>query len=147
MNSSSNSGNIFSVMFPSLDIAKQLQCGCTKVGYVAHFGLPPYFLELLLSKLSDCPDFSLSFDESSNISVQKCQIDIIIQFWDSETNCVATRYLRSEFLGRSTAENVLQTFLAGISDPDQSKILRVASDDQNVNVLFLKNLAESREEY
>ena len=69
MNSSSNSGNIFSVIFPSLDIAKQLQCGCTKVGYVAHFGLPPYFLELLLSKLSDWPYFSLSFDESSNISV------------------------------------------------------------------------------
>ena len=49
-------------------------------------------------------------------------------------------------MGRSTAEDVLQTFLAGISDLDQSKILQVASDGPNVNLLFLKNLAESREE-
>ena len=49
-------------------------------------------------------------------------------------------------MGRFTAENVLQTFLAGISGLDQSKILQVASDGPNVNILFLKNLAESREE-
>ena len=61
-------------------------------------------------------------------------------------NCVATSYLRFEFMGRFTAENVLQTFLAGISGLDQSKILQVVSDGPNVNLLFLKNLAESREE-
>ena len=135
-------------MFPNSnsDIAKRFQCGCTKAGYVAHFGLVPYFLELMLSKLLDCPYFSLSFDESSNSSVQKGQMDIIIWFWGSETNCVATHYLRSEFVGRSTAEDVLQTFLAGISDLDQSKILQFASDGPNVNLLFLKNLAESQEE-
>ena len=44
---------------------------------------------------------------------------------------------------KSTAEDVLQTFLAGISDLDQSKILQVASDGPNVNLLFIKNLAES----
>ena len=49
-------------------------------------------------------------------------------------------------MGRSTAEDVLQTFLAGNSDLDRSKILQVASDGPNVNLLFLKNLAESREE-
>ena len=59
---------------------------------------------------------------------------------------VTTRYLESEFMGRSTAEDVLQTFLAGNSDLDQSKILQVASDGPNVNLLFLNNLAESREE-
>ena len=59
---------------------------------------------------------------------------------------VTTRYLESEFMGRSTAEDVLQTFLAGNSDLDQSKILQVASDGPNVNLLFLKNLAESRKE-
>ena len=49
-------------------------------------------------------------------------------------------------MGRSTAEDVLQTFLAGISDLDQSKIFQVASDGPNVNLLFLKKLIESREE-
>ena len=55
MNSSSNSGDLFFVMFPDSDIAKRFQCGLTKVGYGAHFGLVPYFHELILSKLSDCP--------------------------------------------------------------------------------------------
>ena len=45
-------------------------------------------------------------------------------------------------MGRSTAEDVLRTFLAVISDLDQSKISQVASDGPNVNLLFLKNLAE-----
>ena len=90
--------------------------------------------------------FSLSFVESSNISVQNGQMDIIIWFWDSQTNCVVTHYLGWEFMGRSTAEDVLQTFLAGISDLDQSKILQVASNSPNVNLLFLKNLSESQDE-
>ena len=54
MNSSSNSGDLFSVMFTDSDIVKRFQCGGTKGGHVAHFGLPSYFHELM-SKLSDCP--------------------------------------------------------------------------------------------
>ena len=49
-------------------------------------------------------------------------------------------------MDRSKAEDVLQTFLAGITNLDQSKILQVASDGSNVNRLFLKNSTESREE-
>ena len=49
MNSSSNSGDLFLVMFPDSDIAKRLQCGRTKAGYIAHFGLAPHFHELMLS--------------------------------------------------------------------------------------------------
>ena len=86
----------------------------------------------MLSKLSDCPNFSLTFDKSSNSFVRKGQLDIL------ETNCVATCYLGSESMGRSIAEDVLQTFLAGISDLDQSKILQVASVSPNVNLLFLR---------
>ena len=49
-------------------------------------------------------------------------------------------------MGRSTDEDVLQTFLASISDLDQSKIWQVASDSPNVNLLFLKILTELREQ-
>ena len=103
----------------------------------------------MLSKLSNCPYISLSFDESLYSSVQKNQIDII-RYWDSETNCVVTRYLGSKLMGTRrwrcfTAEDFLQLFLAGISDLEKSKILQVASDCPNVN-LFLKNFSESREE-
>ena len=58
MNSFSNSGNLFSVMFPDSDIAKRIHCGYSKADYVAHFGLMPYFDELMLSKLSNCPYIS-----------------------------------------------------------------------------------------
>ena len=120
MNSSSNSGKLFSTMFPDSEIAKRFQCGPTKAAYVAHFGLAPYFYQLMLSKISSCPYYTISFDESLNSSVQKGQMDFIIRFWNSDTDSVATRYLGSEFMGRSTAEDVLQTFLAGIDDLDQS---------------------------
>ena len=100
MSSSSNSGNLFSVKFPDSDLAKRFHCGRIQASYVAHCGLAPYFHELILSKLSDCPYISLSFDESSNSSVEEGQMDIIIPFWGSYTNCVATRYLRSKFMGR-----------------------------------------------
>ena len=82
----------------------------------------------MLSKLSDCLYISLSFDESSNSLVQKGQMDVI-RFWDSETNCVPAPFLGSEFMGKSTAENILQTLLAaGISDLHQSKIFQIALD-------------------
>ena len=44
MNSSSNSKFLSLVMFPDSDIAKRFQCGRTKAGCVAHFGLAPYFM-------------------------------------------------------------------------------------------------------
>ena len=55
---------------------------------------------------------------------------------------VATRYIGSEFMGRSIVEDVLQAFLAGISDLHQSKILKVAPNGPKVDLLFLKFLAE-----
>ena len=50
VNSSSNYGDLFSVICPDSDNAKRF--------------------EMMLSKTSDCPYISLSFDESSNSSVQ-----------------------------------------------------------------------------
>ena len=55
---------------------------------------------------------------------------------------VATRYIGSEFMGRSIVEDVLQTFLAGISDLHQSKILKVVPNGPKLDLLFLKFLAE-----
>ena len=74
------------------DVAKHSHWGHTKAGYVAHFGLAPYFQELKLSKLSDYPTFLhlLTNDDSLNSSVQKGQMDIIIRFWDWETLCCHT---------------------------------------------------------
>ena len=74
-------------------IAKRFQCGFTKAGYVGHSSLAPYFHKLMLPKLSDCPYVSLSFDEYLNSSVQKGHMNIIIQFWDLQANCVTTCHI------------------------------------------------------
>ena len=104
MNSSSYSGDLFSVMFPDSDITKRFQCGRNKAGYFAHFGLPSDFYELMLSKLSNFFYFFI-FWWILKQSVQKAQMDIIIRFWYSETSCGATRYLGSKWVGED--EDVL----------------------------------------
>ena len=69
-----------------------------------------------------------------------------LQYWDNDVDQVAKCNLGSEFLGRSTAQDVLETFLNGVNKLDQSKILQVTSDGPNVNLLFLKNMVEFRDE-
>ena len=146
MNSSSNSGELFRKMFPDSDIAKSFQCGRTKAGYVATYGLAPYFRSELLSILSNVPYYTVSFDESLNQIFQKGQMDLLVRFWDERYDIVSTRYLNSKFMGRSSAEDVLNTFLSCVSEIDKAKILQVSSDGPNVNLLFLKNLNEQRQE-
>ena len=72
-------------------------------------------------------------------------MDLLLQFWDDKADMVSTRYLKSEFMGRSTA-GVLQTILSGMSDIHKSKISHVSSDGPNVNLLFLDKLNEQRKE-
>ena len=92
----------------------------------------------MLSKLSNCHYISSSFDKSSNGSVDKGQMNI--KWTWRQTLNETRRYLGLEFMGRSTAEDVLQTSLA--SDINQSKILQVASNVPNVNLLFCKSTFE-----
>ena len=146
MNSSSNSGALFTAMFPDSEIAKRFQCGRTKAGCVAHFGLAPYFSDIFYSQISNCPYYAISFVESLNNVVQKGQMDLNIRYWDNDADQVATCYLGSEFLGRSTAQDVLETFLNGVDKLDQLKILKVTSDGPNVKPLFLNSMTEFREE-
>lgn len=82
MNTSSNSGELFRKMFPDSNIAKTFQCGRTKAGYVATYGLAPYFQSELLLTLSTAPYYTISFDESLNQIFQKGQMDLLVRFWD-----------------------------------------------------------------
>ena len=73
-------------------------------------------------------------------------MDLLVRFWNQKSDIVNTRYLNSEFMGRSTAEDVFNIFLSGASEIDKAKILQVSSDSPNVNLLFLKNFSEQRQE-
>ena len=58
---------------------------------------------------------------------------------------MCTRYTGPEFMGRSTADEILETFQNGISRVDASKVMQVLSDGPNVNRAFLKKYASVRE--
>ncbi len=61
------------------------------------FGLAEHFMELLKKEVSGC--FVVLFDESLNKKTQQQQMDIHVRYW--KDNEVTTRYLGSEFLGKS----------------------------------------------
>ena len=132
-------------MFLDSEIAKNLQCGSNKASYVTACGFAPYFFSFLLQKISSSSHQVVSFDESLNNSVQK-EIDLLIWDWDNDTDRVCTPYMGSEFMGRPTADDVLETFQNGVSEVGESKLKQVSSDGPNVNLAFLKKYASVREE-
>ena len=69
-------------------------------------------------------------------------MDLLIHYWG---NGVCTCYMGSQFTGRSTTDNVLETFQNGISEVDESKFMQVSSDRPNVNLVFLKKYASMQE--
>ena len=63
--SCSNSADIIKQMFPDSDIAGRFSCGERKCAYLSTFGLAPYFLSLMTSKVKSEKDYVLLFDEST----------------------------------------------------------------------------------
>ena len=74
--------------------------------------------------------YSISFDECMNRISQNEQMDLIIRYWDGNTNKVAVRYPGSEFLGHATAVNILTHFKQGISRLDPNDYFRCLWMDQ-----------------
>ena len=105
----SNIMELFNVMFPDSDIVAQFSLEKTKCRYMILFGLAPYFKNALIKDINNSLYYSLSFEESLNSVVQKCQMDINIRYWDNKEEKVKTRYLDSQFLERPNADNLLQS--------------------------------------
>ena len=72
----------------------------------------------------------------------KKQMDLYSRFWDSSKDVVATRYYRSEFLGKSSANDLCSHFEQCLGPLGKEKLLQVSSDGPTVNLLFLKALTE-----
>ena len=75
---------LFNVMFPDSDIVAQFSLEKTKCRHMILFGLVPYFKNALIKDINNSLYYSLSFDETLNSVVQKCQMDINIRYWDRE---------------------------------------------------------------
>ena len=73
------------------------------------------------------------------------QIALHIRFWHSNKDVVATRYYSSEFLGKSSANDICSHFEQCLGPLEKEK-LQVLSDGPNLNLLFLEVLTEKRKD-
>ena len=62
----------------------------------------------LLRSIKNCGPVVVCFDEVLNKIIQKCQMDIIIRYYD--INKLDSPYFSSSFLGSSSAKDILETF-------------------------------------
>ncbi|KAK3925252.1 N-lysine methyltransferase KMT5A-A [Frankliniella fusca] len=132
--------NLFSKMFPDSTIASKMELGRTKVGYNINHGLGPYFQGELVKDINNCDAFVAYFDESLNKCSQQQQMDVAIRFWSASTDEVSTRYLTSEFLGHTTADDLRKAFLSSLKPFNIHKLLQVSMDGPNVNLKFIREL-------
>lgn len=106
-------GSLFAVMFHDSDIAKSFKCGQDKTAYLAKFGLAPFVKKRLMSHVAD-EDYVIMFDESLNETTKSKQLDLHIRFWtDDNGSHVQSRYLGSQFMGHTTAQDLLTSFKVG----------------------------------
>ena len=133
-NSCSHVSELFSAMFPESEVAQKLSMMKTKSRYMIIYGLAPYFKKKLLKKINfSFFYYSVSFDESFNSELQKCQMDINVCYWDTKNNIAVTCYFDSVFLDRQNASNLLDSLQESTKQIPDKKFLQLAMDGPNVN--------------
>lgn len=144
-NSAKYANNLFKTMFSDSSIAQSFCCGPSKVSYTSTFGLGPYFEDKLYDILEKVPIYTVSFDESYNKVTNKEQMDFNVRYWDDSRSQIVNRYLGSQFLGHTTAGDLLSAFNEGTRRLDESKMLQIGMDGPNSNLRFLKDLNLKRD--
>jgi hypothetical protein len=124
-------GETFRTMFPDSAIAKQFTLSAAKVAYTIVHGLAPYFAEKLVSSINECAFYVACFDEALNKIAQRGKMDIVIRYWDRESNMVATRYLTSVFLGHASARDLEDKFKQGLSELNMDRLAQISMDGPN----------------
>lgn len=104
--------SVFQAMFPDSECASAFSCGRDKTPYLARFGIAPYVKKELVAWINQ-GNFVIMFDESMNRATKSKQLDLHVRHWVTDqtgTHHVQSRYLGSQFMGHSTAEDLLEHF-------------------------------------
>ena len=135
-NSNANIGKILEKMFHDSQIAAAFNMSYDKTRYYLNWTLGPHFRDLLIDaiKHSIVPSFTILFDESMNDFLQKKQMDIHVRYWDNGK--VITRYIHSEFLGKSCATDILTCFNKLDAIISLKNMHSISMDGPNVNIAF-----------
>ena len=121
----------FQNMFPDRVIAKNFACGKTKNNYLICFGIAPYFREKLLQKINKAECLTVSFDECLNTDFQKELMDIAVHYFHEDR--IVIQYFDSQFLGHTTADDLLNSLKTPISKLNNRKILQISMDGPRGN--------------
>ena len=109
----SNDGihEVFRAMFPDSEMAKTFTCGRDKTAYLVRFGFAPYMKKQLISRINE-DTFVIMFDESMNQTTKNKQLDLHVRHWttDETGTHVESRFFGSEFMGHSTADDMVEHF-------------------------------------
>lgn len=105
--------SVMQKMFKDSKVAEKMQLKKDKIAYVLMFGVAPYYRQELAVELNMAQFYVVGFDESLSKISKKQQMDITVRYWDQSKSEVATRYLTSQFLGRSRAVDLLEAFEEG----------------------------------
>ena len=123
-------------------VANNVKLGKTKMSYTVNYGLAPYFKDQLLTQLKKCKEIVVCFDEAFNEISKHGQMDIVVRYWNEESNQVSTRYFGASFMGHRATDDVLAAFLEGISELPLHVIMQVSMDGPSVNWCFYKKFNE-----
>ena len=74
---------------------------------------------------------TISFDESLNKDLQSEQMDITVHFFH-EDKCLSW-YFDSQFIGHTTAKDVLENLKSPLSKLNNRKLLQISVDGSRVN--------------
>ena len=66
-------------------------------------GVTSYFKLILDDRLSGVDKSVALHDESFSPSSKTGQMDLLIKYWDTTSNCVTTRYYNTDFMGKASA--------------------------------------------
>ena len=131
------------MMFPDSQIAQKFSCGKTKCSYLITHGLVSYFHDSMLASLKDGDvKYVISFDESLNRTQQQEQMDVIIHFWDNEKNKVCSRYFDSNFLGHTSAQDLLKSLQSLLTPLNPMGLIQLSMDGPSTNWKLLDELSE-----
>ena len=139
--------NIFSTMFTDSKIAKSITFGAGKMGYVVNYGIAPVFKSVLIDSVRKAEVFVALFDERLNEQTQKCEMDILIRYFDDIENMFKVRYLTSSFMGHSTHTDLyweFREFSSALKEFDGNKLLQISMDGPKVSIKFLNDIVKDR---
>lgn len=137
--------SLFKLMFPTCEIANNMNLQKSKISYLIVYGLGHYFQTELQRILRSCSEFVVGFDESLNKIAQKQQMDLSIRYWDEQSQQVNTRYFTSVFLNHTTAEDLKEGLKDALLNLGWTTMIQLSMDGPNVNFKTLRLLKEERE--